>query len=40
MLACFVMIVATIYGLFSQTQNHVLIEFQRIKTFQTLYQSV
>ena len=31
MLACFVMIEATIYDLFSQTQNYVFLEFQRIK---------
>ena len=38
MLACFVMILATISDLFSQLQNHVSIELQRIKIFQTLYQ--
>ena len=38
MLACFVMTVATISDSFSQLQNHILLEFQRIKTFQTIHQ--
>ena len=40
MLACFVMIVAAIQDLISQTQNHIFLEFQRIKTFQTFHQGV
>ena len=36
MLVYFVMI--TIQGLFSQTQNQVFLEVQRIKTFQKLHQ--
>ena len=40
MLTCFVMIVATTKDLFSQTQNHLFLEFQRIKTFKTLHLGV
>ena len=34
------MIVATVQDLFSQTQNHVFLEFQRITAFQTLHGGV
>ena len=40
MLAYFVMIVATVSDLFSQTQNHKFLKFQRTKTFQTLCRGV
>ena len=36
-LACFVMIVDALYNLFSQTQNHVFLEFQKIKAFKILH---
>ena len=40
MLACFIIIEATKSDLFSQTQNHIFLEFQRIKTFQTFHLGV
>ena len=40
MLACFAMIVDTIKDLFSNSQNQVFLEFQRIKTFQTLHREL
>ena len=36
MVACFFIIVVAIQNLFSQTQNHIFLKFQRINSFQTL----
>ena len=40
MLSCFTIIVAKLLDLFSQTQDHVFLEFQRMETLQTFHWGV